>query len=144
MKYTCEMVVDRPRNSVVALFDNPDNMKLWQPDLQSFEALSGTPGQQGATSKLVYKMGSRIIEMVETITERNLPDTFAGTYEAKGVNNTVRNSFRDEGAKTHWTLETDFQFSGFMKIIAFFMPGMFRKQTLKMMGQFKEFAEKAG
>ena len=40
-------------------------------------------------------------------------------------------------------METDFQFSGFMKIIALFMPGMFRKQSLKMMQQFKVFAEKS-
>ena len=143
MKYTCEIVVDRPREAMVALFDNPDNMKHWQPELQSFTALAGTPGQPGATSKLVYKMGSRVIEMVETVTERNLPDTFAGTYSAKGVFNTVRNTFQDEGASTRWIMETDFQFSGFMKIIALFMPGMFRKQSLKMMQQFKVFAEKS-
>ena len=60
------------------LFDNPDNMKYWQKGLQSFEHVSGTPGQPGAVSKLIYKMGNRMVEMKETITERDLPKTFAG------------------------------------------------------------------
>lgn len=52
--------------------------------LQSFEHLSGTPGQVGARSKLVYKMSKRHIEMIETITVRKLPQEFSGTYEADG------------------------------------------------------------
>lgn len=141
MKYTCEIVIERPRATVVALFDNPDNMKHWQPGLQSFEPLSGTPGQPGARSRLKYLMGKRPIEMIETITERNLPDTFSGTYETKGVWNSVANVFRDEGSRTRWLCESEFKFSGFMWLISKLMPGAFKKETQKMMNQFKAYVE---
>lgn len=145
MKYTHEIEINLPINQVIELFDNANNMKHWQPGLVSFEHLSGTPGQVGAKSKLKYKMGKREIEMIETITVKNLPEEFSGTYEAKGVFNIVKNFFSPLGEnKTKYISECEFQFKGFMKIIAFLMPGMFKKETAKYMKQFKEFAEKTG
>jgi len=145
MKYSSEIEINLPVKKVVELFDNPDNLKHWQPGLQSFQHLSGTPGEPGAKSKLHFKMGKRDIEMIETITVRNLPEEFSGTYEAKGVWNEVKNHFisLDEN-RTLYRCENEFQFSGFMKIIGFLMPGAFKKESMKYLVQFKEFAEKAG
>jgi carbon monoxide dehydrogenase subunit G len=145
MKYTVETEINLPIARVVELFDDPENLKHWQPGLISFELISGTPGQTGAKSKLKYKMGKREIEMIETITVRNLPQEFSGTYEAKGVFNIVKNYFRPvSDNKTKYINETEFQFSGFMKLIGFLMPGAFRKESEKYLRQFKEFAEKQG
>ncbi|MFY0626855.1 MAG: SRPBCC family protein [Reichenbachiella sp.] len=144
MKYTVEIELNISRSRTVELFDNSDNMTHWQPDLISFTPISGEPGKVGAKSKLVYKMGKRVVEMVETITKNELPNELSGTYEAKGVYNIISNRFEmiDE-TKTLWISENEFQFSGFMKLIGVFMKGSFPKQTLKFMNQFKEFAEKA-
>ena len=111
--------------------------------LISFENISGTPGQVGTKSRLKFKTGKREMEMIETITVRNLPHEFSGTYEAKGVYNIVKNKFVAlPNNKTLLTNEQEFQFSGFMKIIAFIMQGAFKKQSLKYMTAFKTFAEK--
>ena len=143
MKYSNEIEINLPIDKVIALFDDPENMKHWQPGLQSFEHLSGTPGQPGAKSKLKYKMGNRDIEMIETITKRNLPQEFAGTYETKGVYNLVSNKFYPLGVnKTKWVTDTEFQLSGFMKLIGWLMPGSFKKQSQKFLEDFKTFAEK--
>ncbi len=143
MKYVCEVSLDLPRDRVIELFDSTENLYKWQPSLQSFDHLSGEPGHPGAKSKLVYLEGKRRIEMIETITRRNLPDEFSGTYEAKGVKNVVINRFLDESGKTRWITEQEFQFSGVMKLIAPFMRGAFPKQTRKFLNQFKDFAESA-
>lgn len=144
MRYEIDMDIEVPRPRVVALFDNADNMKEWQPCLVSFEPMSGTPGEVGAESRLRYKMGKRDIEMVETITENALPDTFAGTYEAKGVWNEVRNRFIEvDENTTRWHMETEFKFTTLpMKIMGTLMPGAFKKQSRQFMEQFKAFAEK--
>jgi carbon monoxide dehydrogenase subunit G len=144
MKYTTEIEINLPVNKVIDLFDNPENMKQWQPGLQSFEHISGTPGQPGAKSKLKYKMGNRDVEMIETITVRNLPEEFSGTYEAKGVLNIVKNKFISlPDGKTKYIAENEFQLSGMMKLFGLLMPGAFRKESFKFMTQFKEFAEKS-
>ncbi len=145
MKYSNEININLPLNKVIELFENPNNMKHWQPGLQSFEHISGTQGQAGAKSKLKYKMGKREIEMIETITKQNLPHDFAATYEAKGVYNLLLNKFIPVSEnKTKWVSETEFKFSGFMKLIGFLMPGTFKRQSQKYLDDFKTFAEKQG
>ena len=143
MKYTSEIEINKPVDKVVELFDNSDNMGKWMEGLQSFEHISGKPGQVGSKSRLKFKMGKREIEMIETITVRNLPDEFSGTYEAKGVFNLVKNKFVAlPGNKTKYVSEQEFQFKGFMKIIGFLMPAMFKKQSMKYLIDFKNFVER--
>jgi hypothetical protein len=146
MKFTTEIVVNLPRERMIELFDNPDNMPKWQHGLKSFEPISGEPGQPGAKSRLKYDMNGRMIEMVETIETRNLPDEFSGTYEAKGVWNRVENRFFEDGAdKTRWVSNNEFKFSGLMmRAMGFLMPSAFRKQSRKFMEDFKTFAESEG
>lgn len=143
MKYGLEIVVNLPLKRVIELFDSFENMKEWQEGLVSYEHIEGTPGEPGAKTKMHYKMGKREIDMVETITERNLPDVFSATYEAKGVWNEVINHFSEvDESKTLWTTEQEFRFTTFfMKIMGFFMPGAFKKQSFKYMEDFKTFAE---
>ncbi len=143
MKYAIDMELERPRDVVVELFDNTDNLKQWQPELISFEHQSGEKGAAGARSKLVYQMGKREVEMIETILVRKLPDEFSGTYEAKGVWNRVDNKFTELGPdKTEWHCETEFKCSGIMRLFALFAPGKFKKETRRYMDQFKAFVER--
>ena len=142
MNYTNEIEINLPLEQVIQLFDNPDNMSKWQPDLISFEHISGEPGKEGSKSRLRYKMGKKEIEMIETITKNNLPVQFDGTYEAKGVFNKMTNRFiAINENKTKWISHNIFKLSGFLKIIGLLMPGSFSKQSCKYMEQFKKFAE---
>lgn len=142
MKYTVEIEINLPRERVIELFDSTENLYKWQEGLQSFEHISGEPGQVGAQSRLLFKMGKREIEMVETITKRDLPDEFNGTYDAKGVHNSVNNRFIElDPGRTKWICDVEFQFKGFMKIVAWLMKGAFPKQSQKSMRAFKAFAE---
>jgi len=144
MKYTITINIERPRDQVVALFDNPDNLKHWQDGLISYEQLSSTPHQPGAKMKLIYKMGKREIEMVETLVKYNLPEELVGTYEADSVHNYLRNTFEvAPNGTTNYTCYTEFKMKALMmRLMAFLMPGAFKKQTLKFMMQFKGFVER--
>jgi hypothetical protein len=142
MQYENEIIINLPRRRMLELFDNPDNMKHWQDGFVSFEPISGTPGEVGAKARLNYLMGKRKIELIETVTAKNLPDEFSGTYEAKGIWNKVENRFYAlNDGQTRWVARTDFKLGGLMKLIGFLMPGTFKKQSLKMMEDFKKFAE---
>jgi uncharacterized membrane protein len=142
MKYTVEIEIDRPIEKVIELFDNPDNLQKWMKGLLSMEHVSGTPGEPGAKSLLRFKMGNKEIEMTETIITRSLPEEFTATYEAKGVHNIVANRFlKLSEHKTKYSTEQEFEFSGFMKMVAFLMPGVFKKQSMDFLKDFKEFVE---
>ncbi|KAA3657909.1 MAG: SRPBCC family protein [Chloroflexi bacterium] len=142
MKYRCELVINLPREQVIALFDNTENMYKWQGGLQSFAAISGEPGQPGAKSRMVYDMNGRSVTMIETITKRNLPDEFVSNYKAKGVMNWVHNYFYEDGPdKTRWVMDSEFKFSGMMRMLGVVMRSSFPKQTQETMSRFKKFAE---
>ena len=145
MKYSVVRELKIPRDRVIELFDDRDSLFEWQHGLQSFDHVSGEPGQPGAVSSLKFKQGRREIDMIETIKRRDLPEVFSATYEAKGVWNLVENHFEElPNGGTKWRIDTEFQCGGFLKIVAIVMPGMFKKQTGIVMDDFKEFAEKAG
>lgn len=141
--YTVEIEIDLPRDRVIDLFDNPDNMFKWQPGLQSFEHVSGEPGQPGARSRLVYLNGKREFELFEVVTERNLPDEFNGHYEWPGGRNTLRNRFIELGPnRTKWESTCEYELTGLMeRIMGTFFPGVFRKQNLLFLRNFKAFCE---
>lgn len=110
--------------------------------LISHDTISGEPGHEGARMNMKFKMGKREMDMVETIIKRNFPEEFHATYDAKGVHNIQKNYFKDEGGKTRWISESEFQFSKFgMKLMGFLMPGAFKKQSMKYAQDFKNFAE---
>lgn len=143
MKYTNEIIINLPRVKMLEKMDNAENMKHWQEGLQKYEMIGGTPGEEGAKMKLNYDMGKRKIEMIETIMKKNLPDEFHMTYDTIGVHNIQKNFFNEiDDNTTKWITETEFQFSSFfMKVMGVFMPGMFKKQSMKYLENFKAFAE---
>ncbi|HEX9979081.1 MAG TPA: SRPBCC family protein [Flavobacterium sp.] len=142
MKFTTQIEINKPIDKVVQLFDNPENLQKWMEGLIGFQQFFGVPGHPGAKSKLKFRMGSREIEMIETITVRNLPHEFTGTYETNGVFNTVSNRFEKiSETSTRYLSESEFHFTGVMKVIAFLMPRTFKKQSMKHLQDFKKFVE---
>lgn len=142
MKFTQHILINQPLEKVVALFDDPESMKHWQPGLQSFETISGEPGQPGSKARLKYKIGNREVEMIETIVKRDLPREYTFTFETKGVYNYNANRFETAGpGQTLYTSENEFRFSGFMKLMGWLMPGAFKKQSMKYLELFRNFAE---
>ena len=141
--YTVTIAINLPRDKVLEMFGNRDNLYAWQPGLESFEHVSGDPGQPGARSKLVYLNGQRRIELIETITVRDLPTEYSACYESEIGRNEIQNRFIELGPeKTRWESTVHYDFSGvMMKMMGLLAPGTFRKQNLMFMNYFKAFCE---
>lgn len=143
MRYQTELIINLPREQVIALFDDSENLPKWMKGLVLFEHLEGQAGQEGAKSKLKFEMGKRKMEMVETILKRNFPEEFTCAYETSGVYNEVKNEFLilDSG-HTLYRTEHYFKFESWgMKAMAFLMPAAFKKQSKQYLEDFKKFAE---
>jgi len=143
MKYQISTIIDLPLEETINKMDNPENMQHWQRGLVGYKQLSGTPGTQGAQMQLDYDFGKRKMSLTETIVKNEFPQAFHATYEAKGVYNLQENHFEAlSDGRTQWTSKAEFRFDSFgMKVMAFLMPGAFKKQSKKYMDDFKAFAE---
>lgn len=142
MKFHIELVVDIPFARLIELFEDPNNLKKWQPNVISFKHLTGEIGQPGATSRIRYNLVVKTIDIKETILKRNLPEEFVLRHETEGVANIISNNFKEIAPnKTRWIMENNFQFSGLKKFAALALKGVFKKQTELTMERFKKFAE---
>jgi hypothetical protein len=142
MKYSTEILIRLPRNKVIELFQNTDHLQKWQPGLKGFEPVDGTPGEEGAQSKLVYASRKGDLIMTETIIKKQLPESIDMVYRSQGVYNRVENRFTEqESGVTLWQSENYFRFRGIMMMMAPFLKRAFIHNTLLNMDRFKLFVE---
>src|SRR5580692_1547369 len=93
MNHECTVDINAPVDKVVALFNDPNNLKEWQDGFVSYEHISGTPRTVGAKAKVNFVNGSRKIELVETIQVMNLPSEMKALYEHPHMSNTMTHYF---------------------------------------------------
>ena len=142
IKYTEEIEINTNIDTVIALFDNPYNMQKYMQGIESYNVVEGNIREVGAKAEMTVLMGEKKIIMTEEIITNNLPEQKKVTYTADAVYNIVTNKFiKVSEKKTKFINEQEFEFKGFMKIIGFFMPSAFKKQSRVYLKDFKEFAE---
>jgi polyketide cyclase/dehydrase/lipid transport protein len=143
MKFKLELPINKPQAEVWRLFDDFTNMQKWQPSLIKVERISGTAGQPGATSKLTYKNGEREYSLFETVTFRAEPERLDGVYENEFAENTVKNTFLEQGKDaTVWKVEVIFKFKTlFMKVMGPLTKKNFVIRTQRDMERFRALAE---
>jgi uncharacterized protein YndB with AHSA1/START domain len=144
MKFALELQLHRSRAEVWRAFDNPENMKIWQPTLVNFETVSGIQGQPGAISKLTYEEGKGEFILMEKVTHRVEQEHFDVIYENNFADNSVKNTFIAKSEnETLWKMEVEFKFKTFlMKVVGPFVKKNFAKRSQRDMERFKEFVEK--
>ena len=142
MRFHFEMTIDRPREEVWSSFDNVENLKKWQPTLESFDLQNGKPGQVGAESRLIYKENGRRIVMLETITGRREPESFSGTYATSMGKNSMWIGFEPiDGGKTRLVVDAEFGFKGPMMLVGPFMKGAVGRRMRTDLERFKTLLE---
>jgi len=145
MRFSFSIDIDKPRTMVVRYFQNPQYLAEWQDGFDKNELVSWTEGQDGAISKMYYKMGKREMVLTETITANRLPETFETHYHHKFMDNTMKCTFAEVSEnQTKFTGEFEYtRISWFLpRLIAILLPSMYKKQGEKWFGNFKEFLER--
>ncbi|MFT5723623.1 MAG: hypothetical protein ACI9JN_000740 [Bacteroidia bacterium] len=144
MKFTGSTIINRKKSLVTDLFINPDYLKEYQDEFQNKELLEGEQGQVGAVSKMYFDDGKRKMELIETITKNDLPDTLEAFYHHKHMDNTMTCIFKDlVDNKTEYACAFDYVavLGSVPKLMFRLFPNVFGKQGEKWMKQFKVFVE---
>ena len=143
MKFKLKLTIEKPLADVWNIFADAENLKKWQPTLKKIDVISGTPGQTGSVSKLIYEESEREFSLTEKIIHREKPHRLYSSYENEFAHNTDRNTFTElDPDKTLWDLETEYKFKTLiMKITGTLMKRNFVRRAYRDMERFKEFAE---
>lgn len=145
MKYTCSVLINKPLDEVVKLWEDESNFHQWQDGFQSIELISGEKNKEGAVSHILIQQGKMKIELEETILVNDLPDEKTAKYVHKHMTNTQTSRFlSSSNSVTEYISEVEYtQFNGItLNIMAKLFPGKFKAQSEKWMKQFKRYAEK--
>lgn len=143
MKCISQVIINKPVEEVWNYFDNPDNMTKWLTGLQSFEHLSGTPGEVGAKSKHTYDNNGKTIVLIEEITSRIANKELKGTLTHDMMESTMDNQFEDLGdgrTKVTATVNTKFK-SLVFKLLSPFMKRGFQNRQNNDLRRLKELVE---
>ena len=144
MKFKSSIIIDRPQKIVAAYFADPQYLGEYQDGFLRKELVSGNAGEEGAISKMYYQYGKNEMELTETITSNQLPDSFSGFYHHKHMDNTMKCRFVPVG-ETQTRYESDFEYTRMNwimpRLIAILFPGMYKRQGEKWMKNFKRFVE---
>ncbi|MBZ9628035.1 SRPBCC family protein [Psychroflexus sp. CAK57W] len=142
MKYTTEIIIDKPREDILKVFEDPDLLPHWQRGLKRSRVISGKGGEVGSKRKLYITIEGQSIKMTETIIKKNLPEEWHGKYTSKGMESLQKNYFEALSEnKTRWTSYSEFEFTGFMKLISKLLPDLFKKRSVMVQQDFKVFVE---
>ena len=144
MKFTCDVTINVAISKVVGLWNDDQNLKMWQDGFVKKILISGQLNTVGAKSRIFLKQNKREMELLETITSINLPHEKSAIYEHIHMTNTLTNRFIKKNENlTQYISEVEYtKFNGIIpKLMAKFFPGVFKKQTQKWLDQFKNFAE---
>lgn len=144
MELRNQIEIKAPIDFTASYLRQSEYFDQWQDDFQSATLLSGDRDQIGAQTRMLYKFGKSDMELIETIRNNNLPNSFEALYEHKHMNNTMLSTFEDLGNdKTLYTTQVNYiEMKGLMiKIMAKLFSGKFKKGPEKWMQQFKEFVE---
>ena len=142
MKYTVSNNIDRPLEKVIAKFKENKGNKNWMEGLQRIERISGNPHEVGAKSDFHFLYKNKEMKISETILEQNFPHQIKFAFQSPMGYNEVEMLFEKVSENsTKQTNNSYFELKGFMKLFGFLMKGMFKKQSMKYLTEFKKYAE---
>ncbi len=143
MKYSVSNTINAPLQKVGEILNDPKASTAWMEGLKKVEHLSGTPGEVGAKSEMHFLHKNKEMKLTETILEKNLPNQIKFSYQSPMGYNEVELRFEEISENTvQQTANNYFDLKGIMKLMGFFFKGMFKKQSLKYLNDFKNYAEK--
>ena len=138
--------INLPIRDLFTLFLDKDQFRYWKKDYLGYEQISGTPGQFGAITKLMYKRQT----MLEKIVAVNAPVEMIADYEHQqggktNMYHTVTNRFISlTPDTTRLEVETEITkiIGVFFKLMITLMAGAGKKYAQTQLNQLKVLAEK--
>jgi len=146
MKIVNSIEINRSAKTVIELLENRDNYFKWDPYLESYETFFGNPGEVGAKTRFIFKLGKKkidLVEAIETITYHDFPSGYHSTYETMEFSIIQKNCFAEtEPDRTVWVLEQEYDFKDMPKLFRWLFRLSLKKKTKKTMNRVKKIAEK--
>lgn len=142
MRLRLHTLIHRKPTDVWSVFQNPDNLMLWQSNLKEVRNIEGKPSFPGNIRDLVYhEKGRELIkrERIRYRQEKVALDTVVTWPLAEMF---IENRFLQAEGGTRWVLEANIRFRGFFWFGSLFLTPNIQKQITAEMEKFRLLLEK--
>ncbi len=137
MRFTEQVVLDKPIDQVRALTSDPGHLRHWQPDLVSITSHDGTPGAAGSTATLKY----RRFTLEETVLSATA-DERVSRYRTTGMVHTITNRYSVvDDEHTLLVCDNEFELSGLLELGRRVLEKSLREQVERNVRNFKAFID---
>jgi hypothetical protein len=142
MEVEHSIVIERGRDEVWEIFEDPDMLVQWQENLISYEQVEGEPGATGSVSKQTIKRSGGETALTVTVVDRRDSEFSESKYEGMQLPFTIANSFKSVGKnKTEWHAVIDVRLNIVQKALAPVLKGSLAELIEQNGAQFKQFVE---
>ncbi len=146
MKHKLEVEINLPREKVIELYTNMENMKHWVPGVTKVKKISGEKGEVGSKYNITVEQEDVKLDMITTVSVVNLPKEYVTktdtTWIPGGMVEEARTYFEVlRTGKTKLVVESTFGGGILAKIFSFIGYFFLKNSAIKGIRKFKEFAE---
>lgn len=139
MRFTKEVVLNKPIDQVRVLTSDPAHIHEWQPDLVSITPHSETPGAAGSTATLTY----RKFTLEETVLAATA-DERTSRYETRGMIHTITNRYSAIDANsTKLVSDSEIELVGLLRLGRRILEKSLREQSERNIDDFKAYVDNA-
>ena len=129
MRFSTNIIVNRPITKVFEFFRNPRNLRLWVKDLKQFKTQKGKRSKEGDTGILVFEDKEGILEVSEIIETYERNERVVTQLSHKGMDSTIEVKFLDLGETTKILVKTQVKLKPWAaNFFALFMKGEMQRQ----------------
>jgi uncharacterized protein YndB with AHSA1/START domain len=119
MRFLRRITIARPRDVVWRAFVNPAVRAVWDARLRGADTLSGTPGQPGAITRLVYGLPAGPLVLVETVVHRLDPEELVVVHAGESLGARLHATFAAlPGDRTRWQVAAELHLRGRWRLLA--------------------------
>lgn len=144
IRFTQQITIRRPVEDVFRAYTDPGQLAAWQPGLEDVETHATVKGYDEPVTRLKYKLGRRVMIVIQSIHSVHAPTHYCVEYTLKGMHHTVTHVFEARGpSETAWTAVSEIRFSGLMRLFGRRMRAGLEEQGNILMKNFKGYLEHA-
>ncbi|MCK8060533.1 MULTISPECIES: hypothetical protein [unclassified Fusibacter] len=145
MKYTCEVMINKPRELVVEAYRNTEWLSYWYEGFVSIKPLMRNFGVAGSKAILKCEQNGEISEISAVVESVNEPESVTLRFQMENVwYRAISELYEDDTeamVRTRWVQRIEFHFPGILAITSLLNKKFYYNNTLRKMNRFKAFVE---
>lgn len=142
VNYAVEVEIDKPLAEVFTLFEAPETLQKWMPEVKSLEPINVKDGKVGSTYKMVIENEGQEMAMTEKILAYIPNQKMTFQFDSDQMIKTDDFNFTAKGDKTIMTQNCTVMSKSYITACLFpYFKGTFAAASQEYMDRFKKIAE---